>query len=476
MVTVELFDWETEVMIRSFLRKHEEKQTVSFHMPGHKGKALYENLGYGDFLQGFLNWDVTEIPGADNLFQAEGIIRDTAQRYARLYHVDKSYLLINGTSGGLIAAIMAAVPGGKKLLMARNCHKAVFNGLLIAGGEPVYVYPESGEVAGPIKPEEVDRLLRENPDVEAVLLPSPNYYGICSDIEAIAEVTHRAGKILIVDQAHGAHLQFFHDFGEGEEMPPSAESCGADIVVNSIHKTLTSMTQSAVLNLQGDRVDRYLLEDKLQMIQSTSPSYILMTSLDINGDIIEKHGREIFRRWRRNLDNFYEGAKAIKGLRLPKWPLHDFTKINMDMGISGALLENLLIEKGIYTELHTGNILMAMTGIGNTEEDYDQLLDVLKNIDDELSIGNRRWGAEEKELHSMEREVFPIPAEKEYVPLEESPGRVCAGSVIPYPPGIPYICPGEKFFREDILHIQKLRSTGEKVIGVNELGQVLVGK
>lgn len=463
-------------MIRDFLREHEKKGTASFHMPGHKGAALYRDLGYDDFLQGFMNWDVTEIPGADNLFQTEGIIKDAADRYAALYDVDKSYLLINGTSGGLMAAIMATVSPGKKLLMARNCHKSVFNGLLLAGGEPAYLYPEGGEVAGPLPPEEVGRMLSEDPDIEAVLLPSPNYYGICSDMEAIVRAVHGAGKILIVDQAHGAHLHFFHRFGRGEGMPRSAESFGADIVVNSIHKTLASMTQSAVLNLQGDRVDRYRLEDKLQMIQSTSPSYVLMASLDINGEILENHGRELMGRWRRNLENFYCEAGEIKGLRLLSHPSLDFTKINMDMGIPGERLEQLLIERGIYTELYTGNILMAMTGIGNREEDYSRLLEALKEISKSSYIADRRCEAGEKEERPfMEREVFPIPKEKEYISLAESKGRICGASVIPYPPGIPYICPGEKFCQEDIEHIQKLRSAGEKVIGVNELGQVLVG-
>lgn len=463
-------------MIRDFLGKHEKKGTVSFHMPGHKGAALYEDLGYKDFLQGFLNWDVTEIPGADNLFQTEGIIEETAERYAHLYHVDKSYLLINGTSGGLIAAIMASVPKGKKLLMARNCHKSVFNALILAGIEPVYVYPEAGEVAGPVPPEEIERLLGEEPEIEAVLLPSPNYYGICSDLQAIEKVTHEAGKVLIVDQAHGAHLHFFHEFGQGEGMPLSAETCGADIVVNSIHKTLASMTQSALLNLQGGRVCPYHLEDKLQMIQSTSPSYVLMASLDINRDILENHGKELFSRWRRDLEDFYEEARDIEGLRLLRGAAMDFTKINMDMGIPGEALEKLLIEKGVYTELYTGNILMAMSGLGNRPEDYRRLLDGLRSIGADSSIGNRRWDSEQKVDGSfIKREVFAIPQGKEYVSLKEAPGRICAVSVIPYPPGIPHICPGEKFSPEDIGYIEKLRSAGEKVIGVNELGQVLVG-
>ena len=248
-------------------------------MPGHKGSGIYADCGYSEFLSRLVDCDITEITGADNLFQTEGIILKTQERYARLYDVARSYLLINGTSGGLIAAILATVKPGGKLIMARNCHKSVFNALTLGNIQPVYAYPDpvpGYDVAGPVNPEEIQELLRQNPDAQAVILPSPNYYGICSDIKKIAAVVHRAGKVLIVDQAHGAHLHFFHKFGAGVGMPPSAESCGADIVVDSTHKTLASFTQSAVLNLNSNRVDRYTLEDKLQAIQSTSPSYLLM--------------------------------------------------------------------------------------------------------------------------------------------------------------------------------------------------------
>lgn len=254
-------------MIHHFLIEHAKKNTVSFHMPGHKGAGIYSRYQYDDFLNRMMDCDITEIPGADNLFQTEGIIRETQLKYAALYDVDHSYLLINGTSGGLIAAILASVAPDKKLIMARNCHKAVFNALTLGIIKPVYAYPErvpGQEIAGAIPVGEIQRLLTENPDADAVILPSPNYYGICSDIKAIADVVHQSGKVLIVDQAHGAHLHFFHKYGAGIEMPLSAESCGADIVVNSTHKTLASFTQSAVLNLNLNRVDRYHLEDKLQ--------------------------------------------------------------------------------------------------------------------------------------------------------------------------------------------------------------------
>ena len=203
-----------------FLTDYAASRPVSFHMPGHKGAALFERYGYGDFLQHLCDCDITEIPGADNLFRPEGIIRDVQKRYADLYDVDRSYLMVNGTSGGLMAAVMAAVPPGGRLIMARNCHKSIYNGLILGGIQPVYVYPEieaSWGICGPVDPGEIQRALQQYPDAAAVVLPSPNYYGLCSDIAAIAGIVHDAGKILIVDQAHGAHLHFFHKYVPGCE-------------------------------------------------------------------------------------------------------------------------------------------------------------------------------------------------------------------------------------------------------------------
>ncbi|MDD4200897.1 MAG: aminotransferase class I/II-fold pyridoxal phosphate-dependent enzyme [Eubacteriales bacterium] len=480
-----------------FLLKHADLDPVSWHMPGHKGSEIFRRYGYEKFMERFVDCDVTEIPGADNLFQAEGIIRDVQDRYARLYDVDYSYLMINGTSGGILAAMMASVPSGGKIIMARNCHKSVFNGLVLGGIQPVYAYPSvlnDCDISGPILPEEIGRLLEENPDAGAVILPSPNYYGICSDIRAIADIVHEHGKVLIVDQAHGAHLKFFHKFGWGEDLPNSAEMDGADITICSIHKTLASLTQSAVLNLQGSRVDRYVLEDKLQAVESTSPSYILMSFLDINARILEEHGSDALGEWKENLAYFYAKTKQIKGLHILNLGSQmDHTKINLDMsayGINGGQLEELLMEYGIFSELYTGNILMLMTGIGNTREHYDRTLDALKHIAEKHEYIGSKTDISDQGLSSSEGnknrtgngpmeavagKLHPIPQRRRFVDLTGAEGMICAGSIIPYPPGIPIVCPGEEITAEVIHRCKALREKGEKVIGINDHGQVQVG-
>ena len=466
--------------LTEFLLQHKDRQPVSFHMPGHKGSAIYREHGYSPFLDSIMDCDITEIPGADNLFQTEGVLKHTMDRYSSLYGTKESYLLVNGSSGGLIAAILTAVPRGGKLVMARNCHKSIFNALSLGDITPVYAYPQTVEaygILGSVSPAEVARCLDEHPDASAVILPSPNYYGICSDVAAIAEEVHSRGKVLIIDQAHGAHLNFFakhHLPG----FPACAEAAGADLVINSIHKTLASFTQTALLNLCTDRVDKYDLEDRLQAVESSSPSYPMMASLDLNADLMENHGEALMKDWAENLQWFYETAeKEVPGIRIMRHELLDATKLNIDMsayGLNGNELEERLMERDIFVELVTGNILMCMTGIGNRRCDFEKLLEALK----EIAAGRQCTEQKPQQPRAVTAslEMTAVPVRKERVKLEDAAGRVCASSVIPYPPGIPIVCPGEIFDEEVIAYIAARRRAEEKVIGVDELGRVAVGR
>lgn len=464
--------------VAKFLIENADAKYVSFHMPGHKGSNLYKKFGYGEFLEKLMDCDITEVIGADNLFKAEGIIKEAQDAFAKLYGVKQSYLLVNGTSGGLIAAIMATVPKGGKLVMARNCHKSIFNALSIADIRPVYAYPEMIEeygITGEISSKEIEVLLEENPDASAVILPSPNYYGICSDIESIAKVVHEKGKVLIVDQAHGAHLKFFG----GKGYPKAAEECGADIVVNSIHKTLAAFTQSALLNLCSDRITKLILEDKLQMIESSSPSYVMMAGLDIARALMEEHGDELITAWDENLKYAYDELSKVEGLSLMKGESFDRTKINLDMsalGLNGSELELELLNQGIRCELVTGNILMCMTGIGNSREDFEKLVKATKTI--ATSNANRRCVLKScGDIQSYRGlELCGIPKEKEVIKLKDGAGKICASSIIPYPPGIPIACPGERLTAELVNYVEELIAREEKVIGVSSEGEIIVGR
>ncbi len=492
--------------LTGFLLDHAAQRTVSFHMPGHKGSNLYRRFGYDGFLDQMMDCDITEIPGADNLFQPEGVLRNTMDRYRNLYGSRESYLLVNGSSCGLVAAVMASVPAGGRLILARNCHKAVYNALSLAGAQPVYAFPEmlpEYGITGEIRPEEIRRCIAAAPDASAVLIPSPNYYGICSDISSIAEIVHDAGMTLIVDQAHGAHLKFFDENGRAAgRCLMAAENLGADIVINSIHKTLAAFTEAALCNVMSDRVDSDELEDALQKMESTSPSYLLMASLDINADLLEKHGAELIKDWKKELELFYDRAASIDGLQVMTHSRLDDSKINLDMsrrGLNGYELEKKLRDRGILAELITGNLVMCMSGIGNTRNDYERLYDALREI---AEAGNAIASAsgraepgnaaahprdedEAERRDEMEGEAPPwpnqsfvlhsVPHKRARTPIDDAIGRVCAQAIIPYPPGIPVICPGEEITEEIVTYAKTLRALGQNVMGIDGDGCVLVG-
>lgn len=448
---------------------------ISFHMPGHKGRSdIYEKTGYGDFLKNIVTCDITEIPGADALFCPETTLRAVMDNYADLYGVKHSELLVNGSSAGVMAAIMGTVPVGGKLILGRNSHHSAFSALRLGGINPVYVRPKmdlrSGLV-GEILPADLKAACESDPDAQAVLVTSPNYYGMLSDIAALAAVAHEYDMLLIVDQAHGAHLKFFDNdaeelLGKGAHVPfprHSAEDLGADIVINSTHKTLLSFTGSGILNICSDSVDIGAVSDALKMVQTTSPSYILMASLDINERIMRKHGVSIAKAWRDDLTTFYRRVMRIPGIEIVGGPAAaevtekvmrsykpqadgqaeqgldeitrgtlcpmyhsraglDYTKINISMaplGISGARLEKELRQRGIIAEMVHGDYVMLMTGAGNRSSDYSKLLESLKEIAGNYSVIDsshegtgdfRSRGLEGSRASASQREKQPRPA------------------------------------------------------------------
>ena len=381
-------------------------------MPGHKDSQFFARLGYGDVTA---DLDITEIPGADDLRRADGVIKAISDRYSAIYGSRRTFLSVNGSSAPIMAAIISQVRRGHHIIAASDSHISVKNGIELAGADAVYVSPERiswggshgeapGEIGsddcgkiedgnsipGGISPEDIAEALDRTKDADAVILPSPNYFGVTSDIAGIAEEVHKRGKILIVDQAHGAHLKMFKAQGAGSTMPEPAEDLGADIVIDSTHKTMASFTQSAICHVFGDRVDPNEYEKALLMLESTSPSYLLMNSLAVNVDIMEKHGGELADKWREDLDCFYDSVRKIQGIKVLDRDFvragsksgadFDETKIVADfsgIGMSGEEAEKALIGMGIYPEFHTESAVMFLTGIGNIREDYELLVKAL---------------------------------------------------------------------------------------------------
>ena len=340
----------------------------------------------------------------------------------------------------------------------------------------------------------IEEALIKHPEAKAVLITSPNYYGVCSDVEKISEIVHAHGKILIVDEAHGAHLAFMDKItpssdkgrnGDGKVQKLAAEVSGADIVILSTHKTLASFTQTAILLVCSDRVDVDTLANNLQILQSSSPSYILMASLDMNARIIEEAGATLFTKWQSDLDYAYGRLRKIQGLELLETELLDRTKLVFglrEIGISGYELDALLRERGVFCELSDSRFVMAMSGIGSKRKDYELLISVLSEIaEGACESGRNNARCEEDEIVLMDElyrhgEIFDVPSETERLVARECEGKIPAQALIPYPPGIPIVVPGERIDAEKIKVLEKLNKDGVSVIGLDENGKILCGR
>ncbi|MCR5691712.1 MAG: aminotransferase class V-fold PLP-dependent enzyme, partial [Eubacterium sp.] len=292
------------------LQEHRDQGPYPMHMPGHKRSPYFHmDNPYG--------LDVTEVEGLDNLHQPEGVIRDLEAQISKIYQSLESYLLVNGSTCGILAAISAACQRGDKILVGRNCHRSVYHAIYLMGLRPVYLLPEMDEETGiglGISPKKVRGALEQDPDVACIFLTSPTYEGVVSDIKSISDLAHERGIPLLVDQAHGAHFPWMSQM-------ESAGSLGADMVVESLHKTLPSLTQTALLHTYSRRVEADRIRRYLDIYQTSSPSYVLMASVALCMDYLEEKGGEDFALYEKNLEDFREGAKEWSHLRL--WTRED---------------------------------------------------------------------------------------------------------------------------------------------------------
>lgn len=445
-----------------------------FHMPGHKRNI--ERLEAGNPYE----IDITEIDGFDNLHHAEEILKEEMERASRLFGAEETYFLVNGSSCGLLAAVSACTRHGDGILVARNCHKSVYNGIFINELKPVYLYPQTDEKFGinlGILPEDVDNLLERNPQIKTVVIVSPTYEGVVSDIKKIAEIVHRHGGILIVDEAHGAHFPFHKAF------PESAVRLGADIVIQSIHKTLPAFTQTALAHVQGARVDKNRFQQFLTIFQSSSPSYVLMAGISRCMRILEEEKEPLFEAYVKELTGFYEKAAGLKHIlvpdRLPGWE-RDLSKLLIsvkNISMTGSELYDILLHRyHLQMEMAQDSFVLAMTSVFDTKEGFERLFLALEEIDRELDRTKEKEVSRKKEAYrengTERKQVCSIYEaslrEKKKIPLEVSEGKTAGDYVFLYPPGIPLLCPGERIDRECLSLIAYYRSTGLRVHGISE--------
>lgn len=442
------------------LKRYSEQETFSYHVPGHKNGQLFADFAR-TFFQSVLAIDATEITGLDDLHAPSGPIMEAMELLAELYGADQSFFLVNGTTVGNLAMILSTVNEGDRVLVGRDCHKSILHGLTLAKAEPVFMSPkidENWKVSSGYDARTVEKALQLFPDIKAVILTYPNYYGLTYDLGEIISVARKKNLPVLIDEAHGAHFILPPPF------PESSVQLGADIVVQSAHKTLPAMTMGSFLHINSRRIDPERVKFYLQMLQSSSPSYPLMASLDLARYYLASYNEEDLAFFIKEVERFKKilcTIPEIEILQTPNGCKPDPLKITLrsTKGISGFQLQELLETERVYPELADMQNVLLILPLLKKEQMYpftktaEKIASAVKKEDYEQSFLIRsREFLYRDELFS----VLSVPfkkmeqTEKEEIPLSEACGRISGEMIIPYPPGIPLIMEGEKITEEKL--------------------------
>ncbi len=446
-----------------------EEKLISFHMPGHKNGRLLSS-----YFSDWMGYDLTEIPGTDNLHNPSSCIRDSEKKLSQYHQSIESHIIVNGSTAGLYAAINSICSPDDELIITRESHRAVYSAMMLGGIVGHYIYPKIDNRSGsplPVELDQIKEMVKRYPDSKGVVLTSPNYHGILCDIRGVGEWLHKRNKILIVDEAHGAHLRLH------PALPESAVTCGADLVVQSYHKTLPALTQSAVIHINSDRIDRRKVRQLLQMHQTSSPSYLIMVSVDDALDIAINRGEELMSRLLGNIKAFSEEIERHSFLDLLKpskqGMICDPTRLvlidRLPCKVDFNGLEDILRKQyHIQVEYSYAQGIVLIPTIANTKEDFTALINALFSIDFEELSNVREYDTieyEHPEVAYTLRDAFYIS--KEDVELYNATGRVSGEFVIPYPPGVPLIVPGEIISKQLLERINQLSRFGTQIIGIH---------
>lgn len=442
-------------MLYDKLKKYSKSGVYPFHMPGHK-----RNTALSDGTMPY-EIDLTEIDGFDNLHNAEGCILEVQNLAERLYNVKKAFLLVNGATGGILSAVRAMTNRGDKVLVARNSHKSVYNALEICGLEPEYIVPAVDDEFGincSITPLKVEKAIVENPDAKLLIITSPTYEGVVSDIKEICRIAHLHNVMVLVDEAHGAHFPFSDSF------PVEAIQCGADVAVASLHKTLPSLTQTALLLTSNEELINPLAEN-LAIFETSSPSYVFMSSIEKCLDFCKN--TKTFDEYIKRLNSFNEKCKNLKKIKVlcygndevknHRFFDFDISKITVSvrgLDINGTQLAEILRNDfKIEPEMVCSDYVLLISTVCDTDEGFARLINALQIIDSKCSV---------KELNACRYSItIPKIAVKpcecsgkdgEFCLLEHSIDKISLEYVWAYPPGIPIIAKGE-IITQDIANI-----------------------
>lgn len=487
------------------LTEYAGSDAYPFHMPGHKRREIPDGIP-GGFPDPY-GIDITEIDGFDNLHHAEGILKDAMDEAAAIYGADRSWYLVNGSTCGILSAVFATTENGGKILTARNCHKAVYHAICLNRLEAEYLYPEEITefgINGGIRAEDVRKALEKDAmrcagnsgdvrgkitKIQAVLITSPTYEGVVSDIRAIADAAHEYGIPLIVDEAHGAHLEYAD---QCHSFPKSALEYGADIVIQSLHKTLPCFTQTAILHVKGKLVDQDRISRYLSMFQTSSPSYLFMAGMERCIRYMDGDGRNEMVRYEKRLEHFMERMEGLQVLEVLDREIcgkyrtvagWDPSKIVVSTmraeDFHGEeLAETLRRKYHLEMEMTAPEYVIAMTSLMDTEEGFERLGTALLEIDGALrrrtesgrkekAASETPEGLESKLSHPVRRTLIceAMDADTERTALQDTVGKVSAEFVYLYPPGIPIIAPGEVFTDAIVEKIMAYKAAGLLVQG-----------
>jgi arginine decarboxylase len=467
----------------SALQACARRSHAPFYAPGHKrgvgtSEQLIDFWGSGVFAA-----DLPELPELDNLLAPESVIQAAQELAAAAFGAGRTWFLVNGSTCGIMAAILATCGPGEKIALPRNAHQSAIAGLIASGAVPIFLEPEydpDWDLVHSITPETVAKALEQFPDIKAVLLVYPTYHGVCGDVGAIAERVHDHGIPLLVDEAHGPHFAFH------PELPVSALEAGADLTVQSIHKVLSALTQASMLHLQGNRIAPERITQALQLVQSTSPSYLLLASLDAARQQMAVQGEILMTRTLQLADQARESIDQMPGLAVlgseqpsPGFVSLDRTRLTVrvsGLGWDGFAADEILHQQlGVTAELPSPQHLTFILSLGNTAADIAQLVRAFQVLAQDLppSQPSLNLGL----LRSKQQHGIQLPAlsprdaffaRTETLAIAEAIHHVSAELVCPYPPGIPVLLPGERITREAVDYLLQVRAAGGKITGCSD--------
>lgn len=466
---------------------HQERETASFHIPGHKGRVKLP--GMTSFHQFASDFDVTELDGLDDLSYPSGVLLDLEKRIAKLYGVETSILSMSGASGGLLASILSVAKRGTELLVPRNAHRSVIHALVLSGLKPRWYEPEwnpQWAIWQSVNPQHLDEVLQKGGSggVAGVLVVSPTYAGAISDISALAAVAHRHGVPLIVDEAQGAHffsgLRTVEVVGTKSQpgaavsnsdetrgvMPVSACQSGADLIVHSFHKTIGAMTQTGAVHVASQAyVSTTDVRAALRLVSTSSPSYVLLSSIE---QAILIHETQDGLTNLNSVANLAQDLRSVAADKLEVYsPKSGVDPLHVLLGspsLTGEQLSEFFQSRGIFCEAVLGSGCLLMLGAGTVSDDIDLLINALNDLPVKSGTGKMNNVAKPQPIEQIisPREAFF--ATTEVVPITRSGGRISADCLAPCPPGMPICVPGARVGQKDVLaqegHLRVLLESG----------------